>query len=494
VQSKALTWSTTMTLFAALAVPARLSAQQTRYKFVDLGTLGGPTNYLSVNGGGNLILNNAGLVSSAADTSLPDPNAPGHCFNPDCFLTHAYLWQDGVLSDIGALPGMNSSAAGAINERGWSAGQSQNGLIDPLLGVPQTRAVLWTSPGIIDLGTLGGYESLAVYVNNGGQVVGLATNAIPDPYSVFGWGAQIRTFLWERGVMRDLGTLGGPDATPSAGCTNQRNGLIAGASYIDFTPNPTTGVPTIDPFLWNNGEMLDLGTLGGTNGFAQCANNRGQVAGSSNLAGDITAHAFLWDRGTLSDLGTLGGTFSTALWLSDTGDVVGGATTPGDTLFHATLWRKGVINDLGTLDGDCFSQANAINSTGQIVGLSFSCDFSTVRAVLWENGAIIDLNTVIPASSNLFAIAGANINDRGEILGQGLPRGAQNGDNGGHLFLLIPCTADDGGCQASSQVAGITTQRNGAPSRLTPRQIVAAWRAGLAQPYHIPSLGVSARN
>jgi probable HAF family extracellular repeat protein len=495
MKSAKLIFVTPITFFAALAVPALLAAQQhARYRFIDLGTLGGPTNYLSVNGGGNPILNNAGIVSSSADTSLPDPNAPGHCFNPDCFLTHAYRWQDGVLTDIGALPGVNSSAAGAINELGWSAGQSQNGLIDPLLGVPETRAVLWTSRGIINLGTLGGYESLAVYVNNGGQVVGLATNAIPDPYSVFGWGAQIRTFLWESGVMRDLGTLGGPDATPSASCTNQRNGLIAGASYVNFTPNPTTGVPTIDPFLWNNGAMLDLGTLGGTNGFAQCANNRGQVTGTSNLAGDITAHAFLWDRGTLSDLRTLGGTFSTANWLNDRGDVVGGATTPGDTLFHATLWRKGGITDLGTLDGDCFSQAFAINSEGQIVGQSFSCDFSTVRAVLWENGSIIDLNTVIPTSSNLFAVEGTNINDRGEILGQGLPPGAQNGDNGGHLFVLIPCAADDEGCHASTLVAGIRTQRNEAPTSLTPREIVTAWRARLAQRYHIPGLGAAKRD
>jgi probable HAF family extracellular repeat protein len=72
--------------------------------------------------------------------------------------------------------------------------------------------------------------------------------------------------------------------------------------------------------------MIDLGTLGGTLGVANWLNNRGQVVGQSNLAGDLTAHPFLWDRGSLKDLGTLGGTFGVATSVSDAGVIVGGAT------------------------------------------------------------------------------------------------------------------------------------------------------------------------
>jgi probable HAF family extracellular repeat protein len=53
--------------------------------------------------------------------------------------------------------------------------------------------------------------------------------------------------------------------------------------------------------------MIDLGGLGGTFGTAPCANNRGQVIGQSNLPADKNQHAFLWEQGAMKDLGTLGG-------------------------------------------------------------------------------------------------------------------------------------------------------------------------------------------
>jgi len=429
-----------MTTLFALAIPLSGAAAQNHhhYKLVDLGTFGGPTAYGSINGPGLQLINNSGVVSSFADTAMPDPNAPTFCYNPDCFLSHAFHWQDGVLTDIGALPGENSSASGPINERGWSVGQSQNGVMDPLVGIPETRATLWIDGRLVDLGTLGGNQSLASSLNNEGIVVGISQNAIPDPVSLFGLGTQTRAFLWQNGVMHDLGTLGGPDAV--AITVNER-GQVVGYSFTNATPNPGTGIPTTDPFLWDHGMMIDLGTLGGTNAnvgsLALVINNKGQVAGTSNLAGDVNFHAFLWDRGTLLDLGTLGGSFSTTFWINDAGDVVGWAATTGDQFAHAALWREREITDLGTLDGDCFSQAEAVNSKGQIVGLSFSCATGTARAVLWEEGAIIDLNTLVPANTNLSLADAFNINDRGEILCQCLPPGVQDGDFGGHDCLLI---------------------------------------------------------
>jgi probable HAF family extracellular repeat protein len=180
--------------------------------------------------------------------------------------------------------------------------------------------------------------------------------------------------------------------------------------------------------------MIDLGTLGGTVGGPGAqgsilVNNRGQVIGTSNLAGDLVTHPFLWDRGVLTDLGTLGGDNGFPIWINDAGEIVGEADLPGSSislLHHAFLWRNGVMTDLGTLGST--NHAEAINSRRQVVGRS-RLGFPTSilqHAFLWEDGGpMIDLNTLIPANSSLQLTDAVNINERGEILCQGLPAGVQ---------------------------------------------------------------------
>jgi probable HAF family extracellular repeat protein len=355
-------------------VPAK---QHLRYKLIDLGTFGGPSSYIAgsngVNGAANQVLNNQGTIVGWGDTSTLDPYAP-NCFNPfppDCFLPLAFQRQKGVLTGLALLPGGDASDAKWISDSGLIAGEARNGLVDPLLpGVAEIRAVLWKHGEATDLGTLGGNESSAFSVNNRGQVVGVAANTIPDPFSF--WATQLRAFLWQDGAMQDLGTLGGPEAW--ALFVNER-GQVAGFSMTNATVNPVTGSPTQNPFLWEHGTMRDLGTLGGTFGSPYGLNNRGQVVGTSNLAGDLTAHPFLWERGSLIDLGTLGGSSGMAEGINDSGEVVGGALNKNDQAFLAFLWKDGVMTNLGTLsgNGDACSSAVNINSKSQIVGQSFPC-------------------------------------------------------------------------------------------------------------------------
>src|SRR6266480_4538044 len=89
-----------LVLFTALALPLQLAAQHIRYKLIDIPTLGGPAAYGNVdNAGFAQFINNPGVVVGGADSSIHDPNAP-NCGNADCFLTHAFRWQDGVLTDL----------------------------------------------------------------------------------------------------------------------------------------------------------------------------------------------------------------------------------------------------------------------------------------------------------------------------------------------------------------------------------------------------------
>lgn len=440
-----------MTALAALLVPGRLAAADNGtkhrdergrrgYILEDFGTLGGPGSFVAFL---STVLNEKGTVVGGSDTPTTDPYAP-NCFQPpNCLVFHAFRWQKGVLTDLGALPGVNSSFAVAINERGWAAGQSQNGEIDPLLGIPATKAVLWKNGKIADLGTFGGNQNLAVDINSWGQVTGFALNATPDPFSFVG-GTQTRAFLWQNGLMRDLGSLGGPD---SFGQYVNDRGQVAGFSYTNSTPNPETGVPTARPFLWHQGRMIDLGSFGGTFGQVNDLNNRGQVIGSMTLPGDVGEHAFLWDQGQLTDLSTpqIAGTMVLAHRINESGEVVGGLHTPDTGKLHAARWKNGVLRDLGTLQGDCTSLAWNNNSRGQVVGVSVSCDRLTWRAFLWENGTMVDLNNRIPRRSNLTLVYALSINDRGQIAGLGVPPGVSTTDSEtlGHAFLVTPADDDD---------------------------------------------------
>ena len=177
-----------ISLLLCLVVPLELSAQQhtVRYKLIEL-TLGGPISHGPTTADGGRALNNAGVVSSYAETTLPDPFAPDFCFEADCLLAHTFRWRNGVMTDLGSLVDGFTSSAASLNDRGWSIGASQTGIIDPLIGFPQFHATLWIGRRIIDLGVVpGGSESLGISINNAGQAVGISDNGVADPFSLFG--------------------------------------------------------------------------------------------------------------------------------------------------------------------------------------------------------------------------------------------------------------------------------------------------------------------
>jgi uncharacterized membrane protein len=166
MKPKALAISIAITVFFTLAIPIRPTAQEPaatprskeehhRYRFVDIGTFGGPESYINpafALGSPNQI-NRRGAVVGAASTDIPANPTEPICGGLDGlvpFVFHAFLWQDGEKKDLGALPGIECSEAVSINDHGEVAVRSENGVVDPLNGRVEVHAVLWNDGEIRD--------------------------------------------------------------------------------------------------------------------------------------------------------------------------------------------------------------------------------------------------------------------------------------------------------------------------------------------------------
>ena len=493
---KSMLGATAVALLFVLVYPASLVGQERtaredharalRYRFIDLGTFGGPNSFTN---GSSVVINESGTVVGAADTDIPCP------YLPDFLISPAFKWEEGVMTQLPRLPGGCGGFPIAINSQGVIVGGADNGQFDPLTGQPEIHAVVWKDDQIIDLGTFGGANSLATNINDQGQVAGFAQNSIPD-FTFFEGNfsaspTQWRAFLWEKGQMRDLGTLGGPDSGTAGALAQNERGQVTGVSYTNSDVNPSTGEPTRHVFLENRNQMRDLGTLGGTFADARTINNRGEIVGRSSLPDDSAFHPFLYTHGTMKDLGTLGGSFGVAGWINDASVAIGASTTSGDAALRGFVWKKGVMSSIEPLAGDTCSDAFMLNNRGQVIGPSYeSCDLQIARGYLWDNGVSIDLNTFVPAGSDVQLADPLFINDRGMMSVTGfLPNGNQ------HAIVLIPCDDNqmDGCIESSSsknrlpvrpQMIGSASQM-AALRNMSPVKIFAGIQSRQLSPRHI---------
>ena len=299
---------------------------------------------------------------------------------PGTPINRAYLWESGMPTELNPrLAGkqgyvsdgyptdikyIKESYALAINNCGQIAGYVVNSATD------KKRAFFLEDSGVTDLKTLGGKSSVANAINDCGQIVGTSSAIV---------GGQGMAFLWQKTTgMINLGTLPGMSSSEADGINNA--GEIVGRCSDPIEPD----APLYRAFLWRNGEMMPLATLGGKNSAAHAINDCGQIVGESDIENGDT-HACLWQDGTPTDLGTLGGD-SRAFAINDRGEIVG-VSTPDKpahswdlTVDFAVYWPEGKPGPMKL--GAENTIANDINILGQVVGNDTHA-VSSNRAFVW---------------------------------------------------------------------------------------------------------------
>lgn len=305
-----------------------------------------------------IAVNDAGFVAETVGTSP----------------SRAAIWKDGVTTLLPLPDSAVGSNAVGINAHGDVVGAVQLQYED---GPTQTEAALWPAAGGVTLlGFLpGGGFSGATDINDSGVVVGAASSS-----------GGYRGFVWSgNGPMEALATP--PGTTEAfAQAINNKGQIVGGADagYVPAPPPPPVAV------LWDQGVPITLPPLAeGAVAYATDINDFGQIVGNSAPTGIpwLVRDAVLWQEGQVTDLGSLGGYFAIASAINNDGVAVG-TMTDTSGLTHAVLWKNLVRTTLDPLTGDSASYANDVNGRGDVVG--FSGSYPSSAAVIWKQPSLVD--------------------------------------------------------------------------------------------------------
>jgi len=370
-----------------------------------------------------------------------------------CF-GNAFAQQSYKIADLGVVNSKNNfSMVMGLNNQGWA--ENMDGFVNP----PETststtiangRAVISIYGLNIDLGTLGKPDgnSWTQYggINDRGEAVGMSETADRDPNGedICGFGTHLVCvpFLWRDGHMSALPTLGGNNGQASA--INNRGQVVGFAEDGAVDPTCPDDKPNnrIElPALWERGKAEALPLVGNDlGGFPQGINDEGQTVGYTGNCGAAT-HAVMWKDKTAFQLNDLGGAGSNAAYaINKRGQIAGQVGTGDGAIFYGAVWQHGADGPVTKIDlvpGDFAAFATGINNRGQVVGNDFDSTYSWAHGFIWQDGVTTDLNTLISEDSNLYIIAASNINERGQISGMAT---VLSGPHAGEIraYLLTP--------------------------------------------------------
>lgn len=241
----------------------------------------------------------------------------------------------------------------------------------------------------------GGPISQGTSNNRPGWIAGFST--LPD--------FTMQAEVWRDGVPASLGTLGGPNSAVAWPNRSEQGVIVGIAETAQMQPHGeqwscflavffVADGHVCRGFVWRNGAMSALPTLGGDNGFATGVNDRGEIVGwAENDTRDPTCNEFTNTNQVLQ--------FEAVMWVRD----------PRDNRYRARA--------LPPYPGDLDGAATAINQSGTAVGISGICDGAVgggtaEHMLMWRDGRIV---RALPTLGGAYWNTPMDVNNLGNVAG-----------------------------------------------------------------------------
>ena len=267
----------------------------------------------------------------------------------------------------------------------------------------QREAVRWDGAVLTPIGAVG-TDRVAYGINSFGNVTGFAPA-----------GGYNHAFLYDGVSMRDLGVIARyrQGGEYSGGYDINSSNIVVGSSSVRDG--------NLHAFKYDT-RMRDLGTLSGyPSSEAWAVNDGGSIVGGARNPSTGSTRAWLYTT-SMQDIGTLGGLNSWAFDINSAGTIVGSSTTVGGQT-HAFV-RQGIMLDITPAASNAV--AYGINVLGHVVGVIDG------QAFLYRDGQLSLLTQLVPESFGLTMVSALDINDAGQIIGEGVV----NGQSG--IYVLSP--------------------------------------------------------